>query len=584
MSGRAPAAGPSTARKIWSLLSGDERNELGVLFVLMLVGMLLETLGIGLVLPALALLTESAETIRSPFIRAAVNAMGAHSRETLVAAGMVALVVVYLVKNAFLAFSAWRQARFSFQLNASLSQRLFGLYLAQPYAFHLRHNSAHLINTISNEVHIFSIDGVGPSLTLCAEALVLGALGGLLLAVEPAGALFVGALVGVTGWLFYRATHARANELGRARQFHEERSLQQLQQALGAVKEILVLGRQHEFLAQYSGHNRQRAETSQHHEVLKQVPKMALEVLAIAALAGLTLAMLARGRPVASVLPTLGLFTAVAFRIIPSANRIINGMQSIRYALPSVDTLYADFTALPAARPLMTADSLPLAGGVEVADVSYRYPDSMEPAIAGVTLYIARGESVGIVGASGAGKSTLLDVVLGLIEPTTGAVRVDGRDIRDNPRAWQDQIGYVPQVIYLTDDTLRRNVAFGVRDAEISDDAVWAALRAARLASFVESLPDGLDTLAGERGVRISGGERQRVGIARALYRDPSVLVLDEGTSSLDADTEREVVATVRALQGSKTIIIVSHRLSTIAHCDRVYEIRGGQLVERAAS
>lgn len=580
MTAFAPTAGPTTARKIWSVLTGSERRELAILFGLMLIAMLLETLGIGLVVPALALLTDSGDATRLSMIRGVLGETGARSRESLVAAGMIALVVVYLVKNTFLVYSAWRQARFTFQLNASLSDRLFGLYLSRPYSFHVQRNSAHLINAISTESWIFSIEGVGPALTLCAELLVLGALGGLMLSVEPAGALTVGALVGLSGWLFYRATHARANALGLARQYHEERGLQHLQQGLGAVKEIIVLGRQQEFQAQFAEHNRRRSETSQNHEVLKQVPRMALEVLAIAALAGLTIAMLARGRSVSAVLPTLGLFAAVAFRIIPSANRIINGLQSVRHALPSVDRLYADFSTLHVRDAAPAHTTSPFAHAVEVDDVSYAYARDGEPAIEGVTLTIARGESVGIVGESGAGKSTLLDVLLGLIEPTSGTVRVDGRSIHEDPRAWQDQIGYVPQDIYLTDDTLRRNVAFGLPDEDIDDDAVRKALRSARLETFVAALPDGLDTLVGERGVRISGGERQRVGIARALYRDPSVLVLDEGTSALDAGTERDVVATVRALQGSKTIIIVSHRLSTIGHCDRVYHLSGGRLLQ----
>ena len=580
MSAIAPAPGPSTARKILSLLTAGERKELVVLFALMLVGMGLETLGVGLVLPALALLTDTGASFRVPVLHRIVDVIGARSGESRVAGGMIALVLVYLVKNVFLTYAAWRQARFSFQLSASLSQRMFALYLGQPYTYHLQHNSSRLINAISNEVFIFSIDGVGPALTLAAELLVVSALGALLISVEPAGAITVAVLVGIAGAVFYRATHARATELGHARQFHEQRSLQELQQGLGAVKEIRVLGRQDQFLRLFAEHNVRRAETSQYHEVLKQVPKMALEVMAIAALAGLALAMLARGRPVSTVLPTLGLFTAVAFRIIPSANRIINGLQSIRYALPSVDRLYADVSTLFSPRaPVRAGTGAPLARAIEVTDASYTYPATSEPAIRDITLTIARGESVGIVGASGAGKSTLLDLLLGVIEPTSGTVRVDGRDIHEDARSWQDQIGYVPQDVYLTDDTLRRNVAFGLRDEDIDDDAVWRALRAARLESFVTALPEGLDTQVGERGVRISGGERQRVGIARALYRDPSVLVLDEGTSALDASTEREVVATVRSLQRRKTIIIVSHRLSTIEHCDRVYHLSGGRLV-----
>lgn len=569
----------SPLRKMRVLLEPSERRSLVVLFGLMLIGMIFETLGVSLVIPAIALLNEQQLPERLSALKPLIAAFGHPGRDVLIIAGMVTLVVVYLVKNLFLAVLAWRQARFAQDLNVHLSQRLFTTYLSQPYTFHLQRNSALLINTIVKEVDMVTAGGVSPGLMLCAEIVVLAGLGTLLVVVEPVGAIIVGAAVAMSAWGFQRLTSNRTDRWALARQYHDDMSIQHLQQGLGAAKDVILLGRESEFLSQYLWHTTRRAHAGQRNDVMQQLPRLALEFLAITSLAALTLAMLAQDRPPAVVLPTLGLFAAVAFRVLPSVNRILNCMQLVRFAAPSVGRLYDDLTTLtPSAieRPRGTSR---LRKAIELLDVTYTYPSSTTPALTRVSLRIEQGAFVGIVGASGDGKTTLIDVLLGLLVPEAGNVLVDGQDIRQDLRGWQDQIGYVPQDIYLTDDTLRRNIAFGLADQHIDEIAVWSALRAAQLEHFVQGLPDGLDTLVGERGIRISGGERQRIGIARALYHDPEILVLDEATSSLDTGTERGVMDTVRDLQHRKTIIIVTHRLTTIENCDHVYEMKRGSVV-----
>jgi ABC-type multidrug transport system fused ATPase/permease subunit len=312
---------------------------------------------------------------------------------------------------------------------------------------------------------------------------------------------------------------------------------------------------------------------------LQQMPRLWLEVLAVSGLAILVISMLAQNRSLEAVLPTLGLFAAAAFRLMPSVSRILGAVQALRYGMSMIDVLHAELSLKIPETTGKQKPSAPFHSNMELSHVSYTYPAAASAALKDISLLIKRGESVGFIGVSGAGKSTLVDIILGLLTPDQGDVRVDAKDIQQNLRNWQDQIGYVPQSIYLTDDTLRRNIAFGLPDEQIDDAAVKRAIQSAQLVGFVNSLPEGLMTMVGERGIRISGGQRQRIGIARALYHDPAVLLLDEATSSLDTATELGVMQAVKALQGSKTILIVAHRLSTVEHCDSLFKMEDGKLV-----
>lgn len=570
----------STTRKIWGLLTSTERRSAVLLMGLMFIGMVLETLGVGLVIPAIALLTHSDYTSKYPALLSALEVLGNPSREMIVIGSMLGLVGVYLVKNVFLAFLAWRQTRFAFGVQAQLSQRLFTVYLRQPYTFHLQRNSAQLIRNVINEVSLCTNNGIRPGMMLFTESLVLLGLCSLLLVVEPLGALIVVSVLGTAAWGFHHFTRSRIARWGEARQHHEGLRIQHLQQGLGGAKDVKLLGRETDFLDQYRLHNVQSALVGQLQSTLQQLPRLWLELLAVGGLAILVISMLVQDRALEAILPTLGLFAAAAFRIMPSVSRVLSAMQSLRYGLSGIDTLH---TELQLATPKLAGTHSPVTlfrASLELSQVTYAYPGAAGPALKDISLAIQRGESVGFIGASGAGKSTLVDILLGLLTPDTGEVRVDGKDIQANLRNWQDQIGYVPQSIYLTDDTLRRNVAFGLPNEQIDDEAVRRAIRAAQLEEFVHSLPQGLDTLVGERGIRLSGGQRQRIGIARALYHDPVVLVLDEATSALDTAAERGVMHAVTALQGSKTIIIVAHRLSTVEKCNRLYRLKQGKLVE----
>lgn len=569
-----------TARQIWNLLLPDQRRAAAALITLMLFGMVLETLGIGIVIPLLTFMSQENPVAKYPELRPYLARLGEPTHAQILVMTMLVLVAIYAVKTFFLALLAWRQARFAFNLQESLSQRLFAGYLRQPYTFHLQRNSAHLIQIVTNEANLFAQTIMAPGMTLLSEALVLVGVGALLLAIEPVGALLVIATLSVVGFMFHHFTRARLLRWGKTRQFHEGMRIQHLQQGLGGAKDVKLLGREADFLAQYAIHNAGIARVGERQATLKALPRLWLEFLAVIGLAALVLSMLAQGKPLDALIPTLGVFAAAAFRLMPSVNKVLTSAQSLRYSIPVTNKLTAEFALFGAAKIPQQSGPLPYSQVLQARKVSYTYPGGTTMALSDVNLSIPRGASVGFVGGSGAGKSTLIDVVLGLLPPTQGAVYVDDVDIQTNLRGWQSQIGYVPQTIFLTDDTLRRNIAFGLPNENIDDVSVWRAVRSAQLEHFVHELPEGLDTVVGERGVRLSGGQRQRIGIARALYHDPSVLVLDEATSSLDTATEQGVMEAVRALQGQKTILIVAHRVSTVADCDRLYQLDKGKLVE----
>ena len=320
---------------------------------------------------------------------------------------------------------------------------------------------------------------------------------------------------------------------------------------------------------------------SKHENVLQALPRLWLELLAIVGLAILVISMLSNGKSTETLIPIIGLFAAAAFRMMPSVNRILVSIQGLRYNLPVISSLYKEAQLVNKTSDSTSVNCLSFKHEIHLKSVGYSYEGVDYDAISNINLIIPRGKSVGIIGESGAGKSTLVDVILGLLTPTKGTVEVDGIDVQFNLRGWQNHIGYVSQTIYLTDDTLRCNIAFGLEKKDINDKAIKAAINASQLQDFVDSLPDGLDTMVGERGVRISGGQRQRIGIARALYHNPSVLVLDEATSALDTVTEAAVMKSVYELQGNKTVIIIAHRLSAISMCDLFFELNKGNLIQK---
>jgi ABC-type multidrug transport system fused ATPase/permease subunit len=569
-------------QKLKFLFSRSQKRQLIIIGVLILIGMVLEMAGLGIMVPALAILLKTDIGKEYPSIKPFLNLIGNPSQQKLVIIGMSFLVLLYLIKALFMLYLSSKQARFSAGLSSGLSRKLFLGYLKQPYSFHLQRNSAQLLRNIQNEVSLFN--SITQSvIVISTEFSMILSVALILIILEPIGAISITTFFGFSAIIFHRLTKKKLLVWGNQRQFHLGQINQHLLQGLGAVKDVKILGREKYFLEEFDQHNTAQAKIFAKVDTLAVVPRLYLELLTMIGMAGLVILMIIQSKPLDLLLPTLGVFMAAAFRMIPSVNRIMGSVQIIRYSQPVIENLYSEFSIIKKYEDSIKVNnesSTSFDNFLVVENLNFQYPSGIINALSEISIQIRRGESIGFIGPSGSGKSTLIDIILGLLTPNTGEIKVDEKSIHLNLREWQNKIGYVPQTIYLTDDTLRRNVAFGLPDELINNENVNRAIKAAQLEEFVAGQPDGLDTKVGERGIRLSGGQRQRIGIARALYHDPSVLVLDEATSALDTDTEKGVMSAVNALHGKKTILIVAHRLSTVENCDRLYKLEKGRIVK----
>jgi ATP-binding cassette, subfamily B, bacterial PglK len=571
------------AKKVWNFLSASEKKQFVVLFFLMIIGMLLETLGIGLIIPTLSFISQPDLISNYPFIRPIIEKLGNPDQFSIILWIMLGLFTIYLFKNIFLALLTWRQVCFSYQVISQLSEKLLTTYLHQPYTFHLQRNSSQLIRNAILDVNLFGFNFLVPLLSLLTEGLVMIGLVTLLLVFEPLGSLIVIIVMGIVGTGFYQSTRNLLTHYGTLRQKSDGFRIKNIQEALGGIKEIKIFGRETGFLSQYHSHNTQWVLAGRLQQIFQRLPAFCMEQVAVTGLAIVVVTMFYQGRSISEVIPTIGLFAAVAFRLMPSANRILSSLQAMRFGLSVIDTMHNELLLKVPNQPQIEnvcEQSNQFINDISLTEIFFSYEKTSNPALNGISLSIRRGESIGFIGSSGSGKSTLVDTILGLFKPDSGSVTVDGEDIQSDLRKWQNQIGYVPQFIFLTDDTLRGNIAFGLPDADIDELNLWHAIKSVQLLDFVNELPDKLNTIVGERGVRLSGGQRQRIGIARALYHNPSILVLDEATSSLDTTTESEVMQAINALHGSKTILIVAHRLSTVEQCDRLFRLEKGTVME----
>jgi ABC-type multidrug transport system fused ATPase/permease subunit len=567
--------------KLSFLLERQQKVGLIFIFILMFIGMVFESLGIALILPLLAAVTQPDAIDIYPMISEISSFVGITTQKQLIFGSLISIIIVYFVKAIFLLYSGWVQSKFTAGLKVNISQRLFTTYMHQPYEFHLQRNSAQLIRNVTDEVFELVLS-FGAVMSLLSELMIVLGIGTMLFIVEPVGLLSIISTITLFGSLFYILTKGRTLELGKKRQFHQVQVLQHLQQGLGGFKDATLLGREKNFIKQFVLHTRESAQVGVTYGVLMSLPRHIFELLAVTVLSiFIFILLIVLNKEVGGIIPSLGVFVMAAFRIMPSASKIIGNMQSLRFCLPVVNRLY-DEILLPVRINTHNEESQQkITNNIHIKDVDFLYLASSNPAIYAVNIHINDGSIVGFIGPSGAGKSTLIDVILGLLEPTKGQVLVNEVDIQNNMRGWQNRIGYVPQSIYLTDDTLKNNIAFGIPEGEIDIQSVNDAISQSQLKEFVKDLPQGIETMVGENGVRLSGGQRQRIGIARALYHRPSVLVLDEATSALDSITESEVMNTIESLHGNKTIIIIAHRMSTLKNCDHIYKIRKGTIIDQ---
>lgn len=578
------------AQAFWTTLVSRERVKIVLLAVSVAIMAGLEVINVSAIMPFLSVAGNPNVIREEPVLSWLYESFAFEDDSHFLVALGVAAFLLMVTSNGWMALTTWMQARFVWSWNHTLSTRLMQRYLYQPYSYFLTRNTADLSKNILSEVQQISSQVMVPVIQGLGSALVAASLVFVLLLAEPVLAIVVTVLVGGIYGLVYQVTRRMLRQIGSERLAANEERFRVAAEALGGIKDVKLLGKEEAFLARFrhaSARFSSRQSTSQ---VIGQLPRYAVEPLAFGSVILIVLYVIITQGDLAHILPTLGFYAFAGYRLMPAVQQAFRGMTQARFFGPALETVLQELAdqgdpcrrmqVLPQQVP---TSSLRLKHTLELQNVSFRYPGAEVDAVQDLNLIIPARATVGLVGATGSGKTTLVDVILGLLRPRTGRILVDGTPITDeNVGAWQLQLGYVPQQIFLADASVAENIAFGVERDEIDMDAVREAARIAMIDDFItEELPDGYDTVVGERGIRLSGGQRQRIGIARALYRNPSVLVFDEATSALDNRTEETVMEAIRVLLGKRTIIMVAHRLTTLQDCDVIYMLDHGRLVAR---
>ena len=571
-------------QKIRMIFNRTQKIKFVVLFCMLFAGSVLELMGVSLILPFVQLVMDTDGTDNALF-QWFGRLVGAESqRELLIWLGLL-LIAVYLIKNTYLLFTKYVQLRFVFNNRLELSGRLMRNYMKKPYPFHLEKNSSEILRSVTSDVNnLYEL--VMDVIDLVSNLLIIAMLAVYLLYTDVVITLVVAALLGLCSYFYFAIMRKRTVDYGKQNQIYNGKMIQAVNQALGGIKEIKVLARENYFVRAYEENGRYYASSLKKSQFYRNAPKYLIETVCVCGVLATILVKLQMGADVQELVPQLSVFAMAAFRLLPSVNQVNNLLNGILFLKPSIDRIYEDLQEAGAKKnerpPERDYRRLPAADAVRFEHVTFRYPGTEKEILSDLSVELPLKKSIGLVGSSGAGKTTFMDLLLGLLSPDQGRICYGDSDIRDYPDAWGHKLGYIPQSIYLADDTIRRNVAFGIPDSEISEAKVRRALEEAQLLEFVDGLDDGLDTMVGESGVRLSGGQRQRIGIARALYQQPEILVLDEATSALDTETEQAVMEAVERFRGRCTLLMIAHRTSTLENCDQIYRLEDGKLYRTA--
>lgn len=571
--------------KILLILTPAERRKL-FLIMLVVMGMaLLDMFGVASIMPFLAL-AANPEAIKTNHWLAMAYAWGGFKSANvfMLTMGLCCLALL-VVGNAYKIFTTWLLMRFIHLRNHAIAHRLLRGYMSQPYAFFLERATSDMGKNILEETAVVVTGVLTPFVEIASRIVVVVFLAALLIMLDPVLAVCIVVLIGSIYWAIFGLVRKKLGTTGQERTHASQERHKTAAEALRGIKDIKILGRQSYFLDRFARASHRSAVVTAFTMVIGQVPRFVMETVAFGGILVIVLYSLSiGGNRIENVLPLIGVYAFAGFRLMPAMQQIFNGITNLRFYQSALDLLHQDIRAYgppPGSKGFEPGDVSRMAFQDEfrIEDVNFSYKDS-PPVLRGLTLSIPKNAIVGLAGSTGAGKTTLIDILLGLIEPDSGAILVDGVPLtRENVASWQANIGYVPQTIFLSDDTIARNIAFGVPDGDIDMRAVEHAASIAHIHDFItRELPQGYDTSIGEGGIRLSGGQRQRIGIARALYRDPEVLVLDEATSALDGATEAAVMETINRLARKKTIIMIAHRLSTLKPCDTIFVLKQGRV------
>ena len=577
-------------QKIGYLFDRKQKGQLVGLAVLILIGGVLETLGVSMMLPVVNVIMDPESIMDNVWVIRIMDILHIENSTQLIILILGAVIALFVIKNAYLLFQTYVQNTFVTRNRNRMISRVMREFLNRPYEEYLGADIPTVFRLTDSDIpNAFQLILV--MIQMVTEIVVSVCLCIVLVVISPAMSLFIVVIfLGMT-LVIMKVLKPRLNEIGRKNQAIQSRIAKWRIQSIYGLKDVKVLNREEFFVRNYYESGAIGANVARNYAVLNNLPRLLIETVFIAAMLLFIMIYILNGNDITVLIPQLTAFAVAAIRIMPGTNRINTYLSQIAYSQPCLDYLYENLTenmkedvngSVTGLEGVEKKElpELQLQDRIALNHISFTYPNTEKPIFTDAHMEVKKGQSVGIMGPSGAGKSTIVDILLGLLHAQEGTITCDGRNIFENYPSWLSKIGYIPQSIYLIDESIRDNIAFGIDADKIDEKRIWEVLEEAQLKEFVEELPEGLDTTIGDRGVRISGGQRQRLGIARALYHNPEILVFDEATSALDSDTEKAVMDAVNSFHGKKTMVIIAHRLNTIAKCDVIYKVENEKITE----
>ncbi len=579
-------------QKVSYLFDRKQKRQIAGLALLILIGGLLETVGVSMLLPVVQAIMDPEQLMENELVGKVTKALHIETSRQLIILMLGALIALYVVKNAYLLFQTYVQNTFVTRNRNRMISRVMREFLNRPYEEYLGADIPTVFRLTDSDIpNAFQLILV--MIQMVTEIVVAGFLCIVLVVVSPVMSLFIFCIfLGMT-LMITKVLKPRLNAIGHKNQQIQSRIAKWRIQSIYGLKDVKVLHREEFFVRNYYESGAIGADVARNYAVFNNLPRLLIETIFMASMLLFIMLYMLRGGNITVLIPQLSAFAVAGIRVMPGTNRINTYLSEIAYSQPCLDYLYENLTANMKMDVNGSVTGLARGAGAQAQEsrthlqdkivldhITYAYPNTEKNIFTDAHMEVKKGQSVGIMGPSGAGKSTVVDILLGLLRVQAGTITCDGANIFDNYADWLSKIGYIPQSIYLIDESIRDNIAFGIDGDKIDDRRIWEVLEEAQLKEFVEELPEGLDTTIGDRGVRISGGQRQRLGIARALYHNPEILVFDEATSALDNDTEKAVMDAINNFHGRKTMVIIAHRLNTIAKCDVIYKVDGEKIVE----
>lgn len=576
-------------KKLSCILNKKQQRKIVGLGVLILIGGLLEMLGVSMMLPLVTVIMDVDRMQHNKYVQLICGWLHIESMNHFVVLLLIAVVLVFVLKNAYLLFLAYVQSKFVNSNQHRAGSYMLEEYLNRPYEFYLDADIPTIFRILDGDIpKVFQL--LLSLIKLATELVVAVCLFILMVVIDFKMTMLMMVLLLIMTAIILKILKPKMNAIGKENQEIQSIAGRWRTKAVYGIKDVKVLHKEHFFASFYEKHTKRGMELTVQYSVFNNVPRTIIETTCIAGVLIYLAICISAGVDVKNLLSSITALAVAAVRLMPSMNRINTYLTDIAFYEPALDYVYehVDFTKYKeegryVSAPPANKEPIVINTDIILKDITYSYPNTEKKILNHANMVVPYGKSIGIVGPSGAGKSTVVDIFLGLLQMQEGNILCGGRNVMDNYPSWLSHIGYIPQTIYLSDDSIRDNIAFGVPKEEIDDERIWHVLEEAQMKNFVEKLPEGLDTSTGDRGVRISGGERQRLGIARALYHDPDILVFDEATSALDNTTEKAVMEAINHFHGKKTMLIIAHRLNTLEQCDMIYRVENGQITRQEA-